>query len=54
VIEYIKDGMYHRANGPAMWHRNGGCWWLNDKPHRYYGARSSYIVEWWIHGEMIK
>ena len=54
MIEYIKDGMYHRANGPAFEGSGGWHWWLNDRPHRYYGSRSSYIGEWWIHGEMIK
>ena len=53
-IEIHKDGVIHRANGPArIWRRSGiASWHLFGKPHRYYGTQNVNGT-WWIHGKRI-
>lgn len=59
--EYIKDGMPHRANGPAcIWKGNKGVWYKNGRMHRYYGECSygydevRYNIRWYIDGRRVK
>jgi hypothetical protein len=52
--KYTKDGMPHRANGPAYeWWDGDWSWLLNCDFHRYYGPQN-YSNEWWIHGRQVK
>jgi hypothetical protein len=54
VTEYFVDRNLHRPNGPAIiWNESKWAWWLNDTPHRYYGACSD-TGKWWIHGLCVK
>jgi hypothetical protein len=51
----LPNGMYHRANGPAMLHSNGYCgWYLFNTWHRYYGPRNNVECFWFIHGVQVK
>jgi hypothetical protein len=53
-INYRKDGLLHRPNGPAIiWSESSWVWQINGMQHRYYGPSNVFGV-WCIHGEMIK
>lgn len=54
-IEYQKDGLVHRTNGPArIYQRSGGWGWvLFDKRHRYYGPQNVNGV-WWLYGRWFR
>jgi hypothetical protein len=55
TIEYTINGKFHRANGPArIWGNMKEAWWLNDLPHRYYGAQASFHNWWMIHGRFME
>lgn len=55
LVEYFKDGLPHREDGPAVidpgYYQE---WWLNGERHRkdgpaFVGADGSY--EWWFHDQ---
>lgn len=54
-IEYHKNDITHRADGPAILWADPSQWdWvLNGMSHRYYGC-SSDLGDWTIHGITIK
>jgi hypothetical protein len=53
--KYTKDGIPHRANGPAYEWENGNWeWWVFGKTHRYYGPACQWNRGWYIHREQIK
>jgi len=42
-VTYVKDGSWHREDGPARERPNGyKAWWLNDKRHREDGPAIEY------------
>lgn len=58
--EYLKNGLLHRANGPAYhysstawWGAEEWCWYLDGYPHRYYGP-CDHMGEWYIKNTFIK
>jgi len=52
---YNSTGDYHRTDGPAVEHMNGGkSWYLNGKRHRFIGPAVIYPTggkEWWVNGK---
>lgn len=58
VVSYMKDGRFHRADGPArVWKDGEWSWWLDGDWHRYYGPTRSNMTKlgsWFIHDEKIK
>jgi hypothetical protein len=51
-IEWFKDGVYHREDGPACEYNNGfKAWYLNGKLHREDGPAREWAdgnKEWWL------
>jgi hypothetical protein len=54
-IRYLKDGVEHRANGPAIYWVNPNEWnWVYfGVCNRYYGSASDQ-GDWTIHGVTLK
>lgn len=53
-VEYYKDDIIHRSNGPArIWNDGVGGWYINGEYHRYYGPQD-IDGSWWLHGIRIK
>jgi hypothetical protein len=54
---YLKNGVNHNPSGPASYYtKDTWFWYLNGKPHRYYGPAASTRIDtlWRIHGEVLK
>ncbi len=53
---YVKDGEFHREDGPARERSNGGKWWYrHGKLHRDGGPaveRADGHKEWWVDGKL--
>lgn len=55
MTEYRSKNWYHRPNGPAVISKDGATyWWMNGRPHRYYGHAYNLKPTWVIHGYQIK
>jgi hypothetical protein len=53
-VEYYKDDVIHRTNGPARtWFDGVEAWYLFGEYHRYYGPQD-VDGSWWLHGDQIK
>jgi hypothetical protein len=53
VIEYLKNSLFHREDGPAIIKSDGyKAWFFEDKRHNLYGPAVVYPngnKEYWIH-----
>ncbi len=53
-INFYKNGVFHRENGPAVESADGGkSWWLNGVLHREDGPAVEYddVKEWYLNGK---
>ena len=55
--QWLKDGNFHRENGPAIENSDGTKqWYLHGKRHREDGPAVEWagsFKEWWLHGEKV-
>lgn len=52
---YIRNNLWYRVNGPALSSHEGQswAWYIDGKPHRYYGPMNSNGF-WYVNGERVK
>tara|TARA_R100001510_G_C7557008_1_gene138524 strand:+ start:402 stop:695 length:294 start_codon:yes stop_codon:yes gene_type:complete len=55
--QWLKDGNFHRENGPAIENADGTKqWYLHGKRHREDGPAVEWVYgakEWWLHDKRV-
>ena len=56
ITSYLKDGCFHRIDGPARVSAGGyEAWWVNGKLHRIGGPAiedADGMMMWWVDGNL--
>lgn len=55
VCGYMKNNLWYRVNGPALSSPDGRAWawYIDGKPHRYYGPMNTK-GNWYVNGKRVK